>query len=68
MRVVLCLDGPLKGLPHEIEYGWPIPSRFALPDLNETINERHWYKVDADQKTARYDNKSEPFVREKDYA
>ena len=40
------VDGPLAGRCHELQFGWPAPDRFGLPDGDKL----HWYEIRDDGK------------------
>jgi hypothetical protein len=45
-RVIPLVGGPLDGIAHELEKGWPVPNKMGLlhPD-DENPTELHWYVV-----------------------
>jgi hypothetical protein len=44
VRAIEIMDGPHKGLIHEVEAGWPVPDRFGL-----MTSQTHWYRVEGDK-------------------
>ena len=59
MAAIELMNGPLAGVIHEVEPGWPVPDRLAL-----TLDGGHplvvyWYKVSADLKTATFEDRAE---------
>jgi hypothetical protein len=62
MKVIILKGGPLDGVAHEVEYGFPIPDRLGLPDDEGTA--RHWYATWTDRKHAGYIG-SEPIDKPK---
>jgi hypothetical protein len=56
VAAILLLDGPLAKRAYEIYEGWPVPDRFAVPDVREDLQ---WYVTQSDRKTAKFD-KTEP--------
>lgn len=42
--------GPLDGVIHEVQAGFPPPDRLALPDPNGNL--RHWYQTREDRAAA----------------
>ena len=52
-RVILLEGGPLNGIAHELQKGWPAPDQLALQ--NDERTERYWYEVSDDQLTAKYE-------------
>jgi hypothetical protein len=42
------MDGPFKGLIHEIKPGWRMPDRIGQKDM-VSPNLVHWYRVEGDK-------------------
>lgn len=46
------MDGPLKGLLHEVHKDWPCPAQMGF--LSDDKKYKHWYAVTANQTEARF--------------
>lgn len=53
MAVIHLKGGKFDGALHEVAGGFNIPDRIAL--IDESNNNRLWYKVSADKKSATYE-------------
>ena len=42
---VELVGGPLDGVMHELQFGWPAPARLGLPS-----KDLHWYEYRSDGK------------------
>jgi hypothetical protein len=51
--VIELVDGPAKGVIHEVQKGWPEPDRFAIPSALFP-NIKYWYEVNHKTHTAHF--------------
>ena len=45
---VELVGGPLDGVFHELQFGWPLPAKMGLPNEDKTI--LHWYTLGNDDR------------------